>query len=215
MLRVIAWWFLLVCSTAALAQASPYSDGAEARKGLTAPEAARRANAVIWIAHHGAPADEEALRQRLFDDSPAVRGLAEQALWLLWSRSGDDAVDALMAKGAREMQAQRLTDAIATYTEVIRRKPAFAEGWNRRATALFMARDFKRSLADCDEVMKRNPNHFGALAGYGQIYFQQKQYEKAIDYWQRALKVNPNMTGVESAIDMAGKLLTERNKHSA
>jgi hypothetical protein len=31
-----------------------------------------------------------------------------------------------------------------------------------------------------DQAMKRNPNHFGALSGYGQIYFQLEQYEKAI-----------------------------------
>ena len=35
--------------------------------------------------------------------------------------------------------------------------------------------------------MKRNPYHFGALAGYGQIYFQQQRYELAITYWKRAV----------------------------
>jgi tetratricopeptide (TPR) repeat protein len=59
--------------------------------------------------------------------------------------------------------------------------------------------ELKRSLADCDEVMKRNPNHFGALAGYGQIYFQLEQYEKAIEYWKRALRVNPNMEASRTA----------------
>ena len=85
------------------------------------------------------------------------------------------------------MQAQQFKAAIATFSEVIRRKPAFAEGWNKRATVLFLAGELRKSLADCDEVMKRNPNHFGALAGYGQIYFQLEQYEKAIEYWKRAL----------------------------
>ena len=68
-----------------------------------------------------------------------VRGLAERGMWMLWSRSGDDAVDALMTKGARELEARDLKAAIATYSEVIRRKPAFAEGWNKRATAYFLA----------------------------------------------------------------------------
>jgi len=27
----------------------------------------------------------------------------------------------------------------------------------------------EKSLADCDEVMTRNPVHFGALSGYGLI----------------------------------------------
>ena len=155
-------------------------------RASAAPDAAQRAEAVIWIANHGTSADDKVLRPRLWTRVRSYAQLAEQGLWLLWGRSGDEAIDALMAKGAEEMQAQQFKEAIATYSEVIRRKPAFAEGWNQRATVLFLAGDFKKSLADCDEVMKRNPYHFGALAGYGQIYFQLEQYDKAIAYWKRA-----------------------------
>ena len=119
-----------------------------------------------------------------------------------------------MAKGAEQMQAQRFKDAVATLSEVIRRKPAFAEGWNRRATVLYLAGEYQKSLADCDEVMKRNPQHFGALAGYGQIYFQLERYEKAIEYWRRALEVNPNMAGVEANIKGAEQLLAEKRKRA-
>jgi tetratricopeptide (TPR) repeat protein len=214
MSRVVVFLLALLCHTVLLAQSSPYESHAEAIKGLSAPDAALRAEAVIWIANNGTTADDKVLRPRLTDEHPYVRQLAEQGLWLLWSRSGDKAVDALMAKGAEQMQAQEFKEAIATYSEVIRRKPAFAEGWNKRATVLFLAGDFKRSLADCDQVMKRNPYHFGALAGYGQIYFQLKQYDKAIAYWKRALNVNPNMVGVELNIDVAEKLLAEARQHS-
>jgi tetratricopeptide (TPR) repeat protein len=124
-------------------------------------------------------------------------------VWVLWTRSGDDAIDELMKKGADQVGAGELDAAIATYSEVIKRKPAFAEGWNKRATVLFLAGDYKRSLADCDQVMKRNPHHFGALAGFGQIYFRLDQYDKAISYWKRALEVNPNMIGVEDGIEAA------------
>jgi tetratricopeptide (TPR) repeat protein len=97
---------------------------------------------------------------------------------------------------------------------VIRRRPDFAEGWNRRATVHFMAGDYRRSLADCDEVMKRNPRHFGALAGYGQIYLQLEEYEKAIEYFQRALEVNPNLLGVEIYMEGARQKLRERRGRS-
>jgi tetratricopeptide (TPR) repeat protein len=63
--------------------------------------------------------------------------------------------------------------------------------------------------------MKRNPLHFGALAGYGQIYFQLEQYERAIAYWKRALEVNPNLTGVETSIRATEQLLAERRRHGA
>jgi tetratricopeptide (TPR) repeat protein len=94
-------------------------------------------------------------------------------------------------------------------------KPDFAEGWNKRATVLFLAGEYRQSLADCDEVMKRNPLHFGALAGYGQIYFQLELYEKAIEYWERALRVNPNMSGIELNIEAARQLIARRQRQSA
>ena len=202
----------LLCSIAAFAQ--PYSSREAALNGLAHADAARRAEAVTWIANHGMPADTEILRERLTDESPFVRGFAEQGLWLLWSRSGDQAVDALMAKGVEQMQAQQFKASIATFTEVIRRKPEFAEGWNRRATVLYLAGEFNSSIADCDEVMKRNPHHFGALAGYGQIYFQLERYDRAIEYWKRALEVNPNMVGVEMNIRGAEQLLAQKRKRS-
>jgi tetratricopeptide (TPR) repeat protein len=159
-------------------------------------------------------ADQPLLVQRLRDADARVRAVAEQALWLLWSRSGDSDVDRLLAAGIEAMQAGRLDDAIASFGEVIRRKPGFAEGWNKRATAYYLAGDFRRSLADCDEVIKRNRSHFGALSGYGQIYFQQEQFDKAIAAWRRALEVNPNMQGLEENIRAVEKLRDEKRSRS-
>src|SRR5262245_2525557 len=161
----------------------------------------RRAEAVIWLARHSGTSDEPLLVARLRDESRIVRMLAEQGLWVLWGRSGDPAIDALVERGSEYLQDGRFAQAAAIFTEVIRRKRDFAEGWNKRATAYYLAGDYPRSLADCDEVMKRNPAHFGALSGYGQIYFKLEQYDKAIEYWQKALEVNPNMDGVRQNIE--------------
>ena len=212
---MLATSLLLVVAPAARADNDAFANRAEALAGLSAAEPSRRAEAIAWIAQYGMPSDDAALRLRLNDANPFVRRYAEQGLWLLWGRSGDEAIDALMERGLAEMHAQQFKASIATFTEVIRRKPAFAEGWNRRATVLFLAGDLRKSLADCNEVMKRNPNHFGALAGYGQIYFRLEQYEKAIEYWKRALRVNPNMESVEMGIKDAEERLAERRKHSA
>jgi tetratricopeptide (TPR) repeat protein len=186
----------------------------EAVAGLKQADPATRINSLVWLAEHGGMADQPLLLRQLRDTDARVRATAEQALWLLWSRSGDAAVDRLLAAGIEQMQAGRLEDAIASFGEVIRRKPAFAEGWNKRATAHYLAGDFQRSLADCDEVVKRNRSHFGALSGYGQIYFQLEQYDKAVAAWRRALAVNPNMRGLEENIRQVEKLREEKRARS-
>ena len=191
---------------------APKSRG-EALKALASADTATRAEAVVWIANRGAMSDAPLLHQRLRDESGLVRSYAEQGLWVLWSRSGEAAIDALMARGSEEMQAERLPDAIKTFSEVIRRKPAFAEGWNKRATAYYLAGDYERSLADCDEVLKRNPNHFGALSGAGQIHYALENYELALVWFRRALEVNPNMIGVEINIHRTQEQLQQKQRN--
>jgi tetratricopeptide (TPR) repeat protein len=174
---------------------------AEALAKLDSPVPEERAHAVVTLAKTGRMADVPALIARLRDDQPAVRGLAEQAVWAVWSRSDDPAVDRLFAAGLAQMESRDFASAIKTFTQIIELKPDFAEGWNKRATVYFLVGDYERSLADCAEVIRRNPYHFGALAGYGQIYLRLEQYDQALDYFRKALAVNPNLDGVRSIVE--------------
>lgn len=186
----------------------PPRSRAEALAALKNSDAATRAEAVVWIANRGAMTDAPLLHERLRDESSFVRGFAEQGLWLLWTRSGDAQIDQLMASASEEMQAGRYSRAISVLSDVIQRKPEFAEGWNRRATVYYLAGEYDKSITDCHEVLKRNPGHFGALSGMGQIYFQLEDWGNALQWYRRALEVNPNMLGVEMNI----RLLEERLK---
>jgi len=187
---------------------------AAALAALENADARYRAAGVRYIGRTGLAADGPLLVKRLSDDDPLVRAVAEQSIWHVWSRSGDAETDQLLAAGVEEMEIGLFQEAIHTFSNVIKRKPDFAEGWNKRATVLFLAGDLRGSLADCDEVMKRNPQHFGALSGYGQIYFWLREYEKSIEYFRRALEVNPNLTGLETAIRGIEELLRERRGRS-
>jgi len=209
LVRFVVVLTLTLIATSAFPQA--VNSRERARSALASPDAAIRAEAVIWIARNGAPADAAPLYDRLHDESPVVRSYAEEALWLLWGRSGDAAVDELLERGVQQMQSGRHRDAIATFSEVIRRKPAFAEGWNKRATAFYLAGEFHRSLADCDQVLKRNARHFGALSGAGLNHLKLEQYGQAVEWFRRALQINPNMTGIEAEMRELEKLLRERS----
>lgn len=176
---------------------APPGSRQEALTALASTDAESRASGVRWIAEHGAEADAAPLYDRLRDDSGKVRAYAEQALWLVWSRSGDAGVDRLLERGIEDMNGGNLAAAVQIFSRVIRDKPGFAEGWNKRATALFLAGEFERSLADCAEVLKRNPRHFGALSGAGLNHLQRGDEREALGWLRRALEVNPNMRSIE------------------
>ena len=213
MTRTLIAWLALTLA-AGNAFPTPPATREEALAALENPVTERRAEAVVWVANHGLMDDTGLLLKRLHDESLFVRGYAERGLWLLWSRSGNGDIDRVMARGVEQMDAGQLAEAIATFSEVIRRMPAFAEGWNKRATVHYLAGEYRKSLADCDQVLKRNPQHFGALSGYGQIYFHLEEYAKAIEWWRRALEVNPNMVGVELNIKGAEQLLKDKRRRS-
>ena len=171
-----------------------------------------RRRAAAWLGELGGPADAPALLGVLADPDEVVRVLAEHSVWQVWSRSGDKDIDGQFQVGVEQMGRGDGEAAVETFTRIIQRKPEFAEAWNKRATLYFLMGENEKSLHDCDEVMKRNPAHFGALAGYGQIYLQLDQPERALTYFRRALRVNPNMRGVQQVIPQLEQLLTERRK---
>lgn len=158
--------------------------------------------------------DVVALLNSLRDDDEAVRNAAEQSIWKIWARSGDANVDRIYARGIREMNEGSFARAISTFTEIIKLKPDFAEGWNKRATLYFMTEQYDKSLEDCDEVMKRNPYHFGALSGYGHIHVEFRLLEQAIEYFQKALLINPNMVSVARLIERLERQIKDQRGKS-
>ena len=184
----------------------------QAVQALAGADARARRDAAARLGEIGTMADMKVLAAALRDPDEGTRDNAEQAMWRIWARSGSEDVDRLYQQGIAQMSAGDLRRAIATFTRIIALKPEFAEAWNKRATLHFLAGDLRKSLADCDEVVKRNPYHFGALSGYAQIYTQLEYYDRALEYSRRALEVNPNLDAVRRNIEALERLLGERRK---
>ena len=203
---------LLAAPAVAQAQARPRMTREQALAALAGTDLEGRRQAAAWLGELGQPADLPAMMKTLRDPDEVVRALAESSIWQVWSRSGDDKVDALFAVGVEQMSRGDAPSAIETFTKIIQARPDFAEGWNKRATIYFLTGEYEKSLRDCDEVVKRNPHHWGVLSGYGQIYLRLGQPEQALAYFQRALQVNPNLAQVEAMIEELKQVLIEKRK---
>lgn len=216
MLRALTLCTVLLVMSAAqpLCAASPLASRQQALKTIEHPDPAVRRAAVARLGEVGSMSDSDRLVTRLRDDDASVRQFAEAALWQIWSRSGDRAIDALLQSGVQQVGAAQPVKALATFSEVIRKKPSFAEGWNKRATIYYLLGQYALSLKDCDEALKRNPNHFGALSGYGQIYLALGEPDRAQPYLERALKLNPNMAGVAATIQLIEQRREQRRSRT-
>jgi tetratricopeptide (TPR) repeat protein len=117
----------------------------------------------------------------------------EQKIWTQWGVSGSPTVDILMER-ALNAEAAKQTDLAQVYlAEVTKIEPAFAEAWNRRAIIAFAAEDYESALKYIQETLKREPRHFGALAGLGVLYEQMGQEKAALAVYREVLAIHPFM----------------------
>ena len=150
----------------------------------------------------------------LHADDPELVALAEATLWQVWSRSGDPAIDALFAEGLHTLEAQDWLGAVATFSRVVEAAPTFAEGWNKRATARYLATHYATSIADCEEVVRLNPHHFGALSGQGLCHAALGQLREAARCFRRALRVHPRLEAVRQHLARTETTLARANGHA-
>lgn len=129
-------------------------------------------------------------------DDPELAATAEAILWGSWCRSGNAETDRLFRAGVDAMQNRRLDDAEDYLNRVIERQPEFAEGWNKRATLRYMRKNFLGSIADCQQTLARNPEHFGAASGQGLCHMALDEFREAAICFRRALEIHPHLDAV-------------------
>ncbi|MBL8699198.1 MAG: tetratricopeptide repeat protein [Alphaproteobacteria bacterium] len=155
---------------------------------------------------HGADAKLDPLFERLQAARDSAEAKQVEALiWQGWLQGGGSAATSLMELGVGAMAAGNLPAALGIFDAIVKQSPDYAEGWNKRATVLFLMGALDKSAEDVDQVLKLEPRHFGALAGLGMIRAQQDRTEEAIAAFERALAVHPNLDQVRRNLDILKK----------
>ncbi|HEV7635193.1 MAG TPA: tetratricopeptide repeat protein [Bradyrhizobium sp.] len=130
----------------------------------------------------------------------------EARIWALWLQTPSDTAALLMTRAKAAMDAQQMDVAIKLLDAVVKLRPDYIEAWNRRATLYYLKSDYAHSLEDIEQVLVREPRHFGALAGLGMIMQDIGDEKRALDAFRKALAINPHLEKVPDMI----KLLTEK-----
>ena len=134
----------------------------------------------------------------------------EMKIWNIWStHPTHDSLTQSLAKGSGLMSKGELEAAYKIFSTIIESSPDWAEGWNKRATVLYLMGRYQESLKDIDEVLKRESRHFGALSGQGLVQTELKNYEKAIKSYRAVQKIYPSIRAAKVMIPQLRKLIKE------
>jgi tetratricopeptide (TPR) repeat protein len=130
----------------------------------------------------------------------------EARIWALWLQTPSDTAALLMVRAKAAMDAQQTDLALKLLDAIVKMRPDYVEAWNRRATVYYLQNNYARSLADIEQVLVREPRHFGALAGLGMIMQDIGDDKRALDAFRKALAVNPHLEKVPELV----KTLSEK-----
>ena len=124
----------------------------------------------------------------------------ENRIWAIWLSSSSDTANLLMGRVKTAVDAQEYDLAIKLLDAILDIKPDFVEAWNRRATVYYAKKDFGRALSDIQQVLAREPRHFGALSGLGIILQEIGDDKHALEVFRRALAIHPHLERIPDLV---------------
>ena len=124
----------------------------------------------------------------------------ENRIWAIWLSSSSDTANLLMGRVKTAVDAQEYDLAIKLLDAILDIKPDFVEAWNRRATVYYAKKDFGRALSDIQQVLAREPRHFGALSGLGIILQELGDEKHALEVLRRALAIHPHLERIPDLV---------------
>lgn len=122
---------------------------------------------------------------------PTEAQVLSALLWSIWTAAPDAAAQDMLDRGMAARIAGDLAGSVSLLGELIAYCPAYAEGWNQRAFAAFLARDYAAALDDLDRALAIEPRHLGALTGRAMTYLGLERETEAERDLRAALRLNP------------------------
>src|SRR5690348_8602121 len=168
---------------------------------LSSDDCDARKVAALALALVGTKCCVNALAAQLKHPDAMVNQMAEHALWSIWFRSGNSCeANHELCRGTQALNHQSYDHAIACFSRAIELDPKFAEAFNQRAIVKYLQERYDECLDDCRRAVELMPCHFGAWAGIGHCHAHEGRLADALDAYQKALSINPHLSGIPQVI---------------
>lgn len=142
---------------------------------------------------------------------PGEAALVEQKIWFIWHTAPNAELQGLLETGMEAMNQADFGRALDLFDQITKSAPDYAEGWNKRATVNYILNNYKDSLADIAETLKREPRHFGALSGKGLVHIRSDMLDEALLAFDEALRISPQNPAAQAHLKVLKKLLGQRD----
>jgi len=139
----------------------------------------------------------------------------ENKIWEIWSihpsndRKGFRLTE-LLDQGSFFIDRKQFKKAYEIFSQIIAADSEWSEAWNKRATVLYLMKEYQSSLDDINITLALEPRHFGALTGQALNYIELKQYEKAIESYKAAQKIYPIIDAAKKMIPKLQELINDQ-----
>lgn len=112
-------------------------------------------------------------------------------MWALWADAPNAQAQEILDRGMRKRASYDLLGAIADFDVLVAYCPDYAEGYNQRAFAQFIGRNYEEALADLDRAIALSPNHIAAITGKSMTLIGLGRNGEAALILREALRMNP------------------------
>ncbi|WP_353533513.1 tetratricopeptide repeat protein [Cognatishimia sp. WU-CL00825] len=131
---------------------------------------------------------------------PSAAVAIAKEIRLEWEKSGSAAADLLLKRGRDAAETGDFEDAIEHFTALVDHAPDFAEGRVARARAYVEVGLFGPAVADLEQALELNPQHFEAINGLGVILEMIDRPVEAYEAYLLVMAIHPTHPVVTEAL---------------
>jgi tetratricopeptide (TPR) repeat protein len=155
------------------------------------------------------------LVEYLQSDDSHERILAAQMLQDVWANEAGPDSRQILNQSRILLGQGNYKESIRKLTFLLRRKPHFAEAYNQRAMAYYVAGSYDASIQDCRDALELNPWNYTAMSGMGESLLKLSRYNEAAKSFENALEIYPDLGAVQNLLKRTQQLIRNRNKDLA